>query len=93
MDSKQAYEIIKKMQNGEAVGEAEMRDYNAMQDLTLSDDSIQSLDGVKLPEGLKKLGLIFTPISSLDLVKLPEGLQTLNLLSTLISSLDRVKLP
>ncbi|MBQ3850243.1 MAG: hypothetical protein II747_07315, partial [Clostridia bacterium] len=93
MDSEQAYEIIKKMQNGVAVSDAEMRDYNAMKVLDLSHKDIQSLDSVTLPEGLQRLDLSDTQISSLDSVTLPEGLQGLILSGTQISSLDSVTLP
>ncbi len=93
MENVQAYGIIKKMQNGVAVSDAEMRDYNAMHILHLYEMGIQSLDGVKLPEGLQSLDLSGTQISSLDGVKLPEGLQSLGLDYTQISSLDGVKLP
>lgn len=79
MDNKKAYEIIKKMQNGVAVSDAEMHDYNAMQFLALSDKDIQSLDSVTLPEGLQRLDLSSTPISSLDRIKLPSGLKTIRL--------------
>ena len=92
MDNEKAYKIIKKMQNGEAVSDAEMRDYNAMHVLDLSDKDIQSLDSVTLPEGLYLLDLSGM-ISSLDNVKLPERLKKLNLLLTQISSLDSVTLP
>ena len=92
MDNEKAYKIIKKMQNGEAVSDAEMRDYNAMHVLDLSDKDIQSLDSVTLPEGLQWLYLSGTQISSLDSVTLPEGLYLLDL-SGMISSLDNVKLP
>ena len=81
------------MQNGVAVSDAEMHDYNAMQVLDLSYCDIQSLDSVTLPEGLKRLNLSSTQISSLDSVTLPEGLYWLGLSGTQISSLDSVTLP
>ena len=61
--------------------------------LDLGDRPLTSLEGVKLPSGLKWLNLRLTKLQSLEGVSLPEGLQQLDLSFSELKSLDGAIFP
>jgi hypothetical protein len=61
--------------------------------MVLNNNQINSINEVKFPDGLQKLGLKYNQITSLDGVKFPDTLQMLVLNNNQITSLDSVKFP
>ena len=61
--------------------------------LDLRGSELTSLEGIDLPQGLKKLDLSRTELTNLEGITLPQGLQELDLSYTKLTSLEGVVLP